>query len=164
MLHDNKVYYVLEDGIYEFNLNNEETNKIIEKAVDDQVKLISVNNNYIYTIINDEYIVYKIDSAEKINVSEYIEEPFTYVDTKDESFIFKDNEGIKTFSLITRRVSSKIYNTNGYEVEKSININDNYYYMNLVLGDNKKYVIIDLEEVKDVKEFNNKYLYIWKVK
>ena len=52
----------------------------------------------------------------------------------------------------------------GYEVEKSININDNYYYMNLVLGDNKKYVIIDLEEVKDVKEFNNKYLYIWKVK
>ena len=83
---------------------------------------------------------------------------------KDEALIFKDSEGIKTFSLLTRRVSSKIYNTNGYEVEKSININDNYYYMNLVLGDNKKYVIIDLEEVKDVKEFNNKYLYIWKVK
>jgi len=49
-------------------------------------------------------------------------------------------------------------------VNELININDNYYYMNLVLGDNKKYVIIDLEEVKDVKEFNNKYLYIWKVK
>lgn len=164
LLHDNKVYYVLEDGIYEFNLNNEETNKITDKTSEDQVKLISVNNKYVYTIINDEYIVYKIDSAEKINVSEYIKEPFTYVDEKDEALIFKDSEGIKTISLITRRVSSKIYNTNGYEVEKSININDNYYYMNLVLGDNKKYVIIDLEEVKDVKEFNNKYLYIWKVK
>ena len=164
MLHDNKVYYVLEDGIYEFNLNNEETNKIIEKAVDDQVKLISVNNNYIYTIINDEYIVYKIDTSEKINVSEYIEEPFTYVDTKDESFIFKDNEGIKTFSLLTRRASSKVYYIDGYDVEKSININDNYYYMNLILDDNEKYVIIDLEEGKEIKEFNNKYLYIWKVK
>ena len=164
LLHDNKVYYVLEDGIYEFNLNNEETNKIIEKAVDDQVKLISVNNNYIYTIINDEYIVYKIDTSEKINVSEYIKEPFTYVDTKDESFIFKDNEGIKTFSLLTRRASSKVYYIDGYDVEKSININDNYYYMNLILDDNEKYVIIDLEEGKEIKEFNNKYLYIWKVK
>ena len=164
LLYSNKVYYVSEDGIYEFNLNNEKTNKITDKTLEDQVKLISVNNKYVYTIINHEYIVYKIDSAEKINVSEYIKEPFTYVDEKDEALIFKDSEGIKTFSLITRRVSSKIYNTNGYEVEKSININDNYYYMNLVLGDNKKYVIIDLEEVKDVKEFNNKYLYIWKVK
>ena len=27
-----------------------------------------------------------------------------------------------------------------------------------------KMALIDLEEVKDVKEFNNKYLYIWKVK
>ena len=164
LLYSNKVYYVSEDGIYEFNLNNKKTNKITDKTSEDQVKLISVNNKYVYTIINNEYIVYKIDSAEKINVSEYIKEPFTYVDEKDEALIFKDSEGIKTFSLITRRVSSKIYNTNGYEVEKSININDNYYYMNLVLGDNKKYVIIDLEEVKDVKEFNNKYLYIWKVK
>ena len=161
LLYSNKVYYVSEDGIYEFNLNNEKTNKITDKTLEDQVKLTSVNNKYVYTIINGEYIVYKIDSAEKINVSEYIKEPFTYV---DEALIFKDSEGIKTFSLITRRVSSKIYNTNGYEVEKSININDNYYYMNLVLGDNKKYAIIDLEEVKDVKEFNNKYLYIWKVK
>lgn len=164
LLYNNKVYYVSEDGIYEFNLNNEKTKKITDKTPEDQVKLISVNNKYVYTIINDEYIVYKIDSAEKINVSEYIKEQFTYVDEKDEALIFKDSEGIKTFSLLTRRVSSKIYNTNGYEVEKSININDNYYYMNLVLGDNKKYVIIDLEEVKDVKEFNNKYLYIWKVK
>lgn len=164
LLHDNKVYYVLEDGIYEFNLNNEETNKIIEKAVDDQVKLISVNNNYIYTLINDEYIVYKIDSAEKINVSEYIKEPFMYVDEKDEALIFKDSEGIKTFSLLTRRASSKVYYIDGYDVEKSININDNYYYMNLILDDNEKYVIIDLEEGKEIKEFNNKYLYIWKVK
>lgn len=164
LLHDNKVYYVLEDGIYEFNLNNEETNKIIEKAVDDQVKLISVNNNYIYTIINDEYIVYKIDTSEKINVSEYIKEPFMYVDEKDEALIFKDSEGIKTFSLLTRRASSKVYYIDGYDVEKSININDNYYYMNLILDDNEKYVIIDLEEGKEIKEFNNKYLYIWKVK
>lgn len=164
LLHDNKVYYVLEDGIYEFNLNNEETNKIIDKTLEDQVKLISINNKYVYTIINDEYIVYKIDTSEKINVSEYIEEPFTYVDTKDESFIFKDNEGIKTFSLLTRRASSKVYYIDGYDVEKSININDNYYYMNLILDDNEKYVIIDLEEGKEIKEFNNKYLYIWKVK
>lgn len=164
LLHDNKVYYVLEDGIYEFNLNNEETNKITDKTLEDQVKLISINNKYVYTIINDEYIVYKIDTSEKINVSEYIEEPFTYVDTKDESFIFKDNEGIKTFSLLTRRASSKVYYIDGYDVEKSININDNYYYMNLILDDNEKYVIIDLEEGKEIKEFNNKYLYIWKVK
>lgn len=164
LLHDNKVYYVLEDGIYEFNLNNEETNKIIDKTLEDQVKLISINNKYVYTIINDEYIVYKIDTSEKINVSEYIEEPFTYVDTKDESFIFKNNEGIKTFSLLTRRASSKVYYIDGYDVEKSININDNYYYMNLILDDNEKYVIIDLEEGKEIKEFNNKYLYIWKVK
>ena len=164
LLHDNKVYYVLEDGIYEFNLNNEETNKIIEKAVDDHVKLISVNNNYIYTIINDEYIVYKIDTSEKINVSEYIKEPFMYIDEKDEALIFKDSEGIKTFSLLTRRASSKVYYIDGYDVEKSININDNYYYMNLILDDNEKYVIIDLEEGKEIKEFNNKYLYIWKVK
>ena len=164
LLHDNKVYYVLEDGIYEFNLNNEETNKIIDKTLEDQVKLISINNKYVYTIINDEHIVYKIDTSEKINVSEYIEEPFTYVDTKDESFIFKDNEGIKTFSLLTRRASSKVYYIDGYDVEKSININDNYYYMNLILDDNEKYVIIDLEEGKEIKEFNNKYLYIWKVK
>ncbi len=164
LLHDNKVYYVLEDGIYEFNLNNEETNKIIDKTLEDQVKLISINNKYVYTIINDEYIVYKIDTSEKINVSEYIEEPFTYVDTKDESFIFKDSEGIKTFSLLTRRASSKVYYIDGYDVEKSININDNYYYMNLILDDNEKYVIIDLEEGKEIKEFNNKYLYIWKVK
>lgn len=164
LLHDNKVYYVLEDGIYEFNLNNEKTNKITDKTLEDQVKLISINNKYVYTIINDEYIVYKIDTSEKINVSEYIEEPFTYVDTKDESFIFKDNEGIKTFSLLTRRASSKVYYIDGYDVEKSININDNYYYMNLILDDNEKYVIIDLEEGKKIKEFNNKYLYIWKVK
>ena len=80
LLYNNKVYYVSEDGIYEFNLNNEKTNKITDKTLEDQVKLISVNNKYVYTIINDEYIVYKIDSAEKINVSEYIKEPFTYVD------------------------------------------------------------------------------------
>ena len=36
--------------------------------------------------------------------------------------------------------------------------------MNLILDDNEKYVIIDLEEGKEIKEFNNKYLYIWKVK
>lgn len=164
LLHDNKVYYVLEDGIYEFNLNNEKTNKITDKTLEDQVKLISINNKYVYTIINDEYIVYKIDSAEKINVSEYIKEPFMYVDEKDEALIFKDSEGIKTFSLLTRRASSKVYYIDGYDVEKSININDNYYYMNLILDDNEKYVIIDLEEGKEIKEFNNKYLYIWKVK
>ena len=164
LLHDNKVYYVLEDGIYEFNLNNEKTNKITDKTLEDQVKLISINNKYVYTIINDEYIVYKIDSAEKINVSEYIKEPFMYVDEKDEALIFKDSEGIKTFSLLTRRASSKVYYIDGYDVEKSININDNYYYMNLILDDNEKYVIIDLEEGKEIKKFNNKYLYIWKVK
>ena len=77
LLYNNKVYYVSEDGIYEFNLNNEKTKKITDKTPEDQVKLISVNNKYVYTIINDEYIVYKIDSAEKINVSEYIKEQFT---------------------------------------------------------------------------------------
>lgn len=158
---NNKIYYLLTDGIHEYDLNTNTDKCII--YLNEEINLINITNNYLITNNNFEYIVYKIDGAVKINLKDYIDSEFEFIDITDNGILINQNNELKEFSFITNKILKDIYSLDGYNITSSTYLNNDIYYMILEKDNNKKYVIIDMNKLEIIKEFNNNYSYIWRL-
>lgn len=160
LVRDNKVYYLKSDGIYEYNLDTKENKCIINGEGD--ISIINVLGDYIYINKDGEELIYKISSALKIVLSDYIKEEYSIVNLTDAGLLIKQNGQLKIFSFITNKILNDTFDLEGYNNTYSLYLGNDLYYMNLELNNNKKYVIIDMSSKKIIKEFKENYLYIWR--
>lgn len=160
LVRDNKVYYLKNDGIYEYNLDTKENKCIINGEGD--ISIINALGDYIYISKDGEELIYKISSALKIVLRDYIKEEYSIVNLTDTGVVIKQDGELKIFSFITNRILNDTYNLEGYNNTYSLYLGNDLYYMNLELNNNKKYVIIDMSSKKIIKEFKENYLYIWR--
>lgn len=160
LVRDNKVYYLKKDGIYEYNLDTKENKCIINDEGD--ISIINVLGDYIYINKDGEELIYKISSALKIVLSDYIKEEYSIVNLTDAGVVIKQDGQLKIFSFITNKILNDTFDLEGYNNTYSLYLGNDLYYMNLELNNNKKYIIIDMSSKKIIKEFKENYLYIWR--
>lgn len=160
LVRDNKVYYLKKDGIYEYNLDTKENKCIINDEGD--ISIINVLGDYIYINKDGKELIYKISSALKIVLSNYIKEEYSIVNLTDAGIVIKQDGQLKIFSLITNKILNDTFDLEGYNNTYSLYLGNDLYYMNLELNNNKKYIIIDMSSKKIIKEFKENYLYIWR--
>lgn len=160
LVRDNKVYYLKKDGIYEYNLDTKENKCIINDEGD--ISIINVLGDYIYINKDGEELIYKISSALKILLSNYIKEEYSIVNLTDAGIVIKQDGQLKIFSFITNKILNDTFDLEGYNNTYSLYLGNDLYYMNLELNNNKKYIIIDMSSKKIIKEFKENYLYIWR--
>lgn len=160
LVRDNKVYYLKKDGIYEYNLDTKENKCIINDEGD--ISIINVLGDYIYINKDGEELIYKISSALKIVLSNYIKEEYSIVNLTDAGIVIKQDGQLKIFSFITNKILNDTFDLEGYNNTYSLYLGNDLYYMNLELNNNKKHIIIDMSSKKIIKEFKENYLYIWR--
>lgn len=160
LVRDNKVYYLKKDGIYEYNLDTKENKCIINDEGD--ISIINVLGDYIYINKDGEELIYKISSALKIVLSNYIKEEYSIVNLTDAGVVIKQDGQLKIFSFITNKILNDTFDLEGYNNTYSLYLGNDLYYMNLELNNNKKHIIIDMSSKKIIKEFKENYLYIWR--
>lgn len=160
LVRDNKVYYLKKDGIYEYNLDTKENKCIINDEGD--ISIINVLGDYIYINKDGEELIYKISSALKIVLSNYIKEEYSIVNLTDAGIAIKQDGQLKIFSFITNKILNDTFDLEGYNNTYSLYLGNDLYYMNLELNNNKKHIIIDMSSKKIIKEFKENYLYIWR--
>lgn len=160
LVRDNKVYYLKKDGIYEYNLDTKENKCIINDEGD--ISIINVLGDYIYINKDGEELIYKISSALKIVLSDYIKEEYSIVNLTDAGVVIKQDGQLKIFSFITNKILNDTFDLEGYNNTYSLYLGNDLYYMNLELNNNKKHIIIDMSSKKIIKEFKENYLYIWR--
>ena len=160
LVRDNKVYYLKKDGIYEYNLDTKENKCIINDEGD--ISIINVLGDYIYINKDGEELIYKISSALKIVLSNYIKEEYSIVNLTDAGIVIKQDGQLKIFSFITNKILNDTFDLEGYNNTYSLYLGNDLYYMNLELNNNKKHIIIDMSTKKIIKEFKENYLYIWR--
>lgn len=160
LVRDNKVYYLKKDGIYEYNLDTKENKCIINDEGD--ISIINVLGDYIYINKDGEELIYKISSALKIVLSDYIKEEYSIVNLTDAGIVIKQDGQLKIFSFITNKILNDTFDLEGYNNTYSLYLGNDLYYMNLELNNNKKHIIIDMSSKKIIKEFKENYLYIWR--
>lgn len=160
LVRDNKVYYLKKDGIYEYNLDTKENKCIINDEGD--ISIINVLGDYIYINKDGKELIYKISSALKIVLSNYIKEEYSIVNLTDAGIVIKQDGQLKIFSFITNKILNDTFDLEGYNNTYSLYLGNDLYYMNLELNNNKKHIIIDMSSKKIIKEFKENYLYIWR--
>lgn len=160
LVRDNKVYYLKKDGIYEYNLDTKENKCIINDEGD--ISIINVLGDYIYINKDGKELIYKISSALKILLSNYIKEEYSIVNLTDAGIVIKQDGQLKIFSFITNKILNDTFDLEGYNNTYSLYLGNDLYYMNLELNNNKKHIIIDMSSKKIIKEFKENYLYIWR--
>ena len=159
-----KIYYVLSDGIYEYDTTKNEENKIVLKSSYDDVKLLNVNEEFMFVDYNNNFWAYKIDNSVRVKIEDYIEQDYEFIGYTNSGFMLRIDNDIMEFSLVNNKLSSKTFNVLGYDVSGLIDLKDNIYYM-ILSNDNEeeKSVLVDMKREKVIREFENKYLYLVKV-
>lgn len=159
-----KIYYVLNDGIYEYDTTKNEENKVVLKNSYDNVELLNANEEFIFVNYNNNFWAYRIKNSVRVKIEDYIKEEYDFVGYTNSGFMLKMYNDIMEFSLVNNKLSGKTFNVSGYEVTGLIDLGDSNYYMNLT-NDNEeeeKSVLVDMKREKIIREFENEYLYLIK--
>jgi len=156
----NKVYYVLDDGIHEYDITTKEERLFLNIGTDENVTFLDKCEDILYFKSNGELFLYNDHFKDTLKLSDYINEGFTFMNGTKNGFLYitEDNK-IKEFDAIKKAANDYIYDF-GSKIVYSKNIKDNIYFMKD--EDNKNY-IIDVENKNIIKTLNNDYLYIVKV-
>lgn len=155
----NKVYYVLDDGIHEYDITTKEERLFLNIGTDENVTFLDKCEDILYFKSNGELFLYNDHFKDTLKLSDYINEGFTFMNGTKNGFLYitEDNK-IKEFDAIKKAANDYIYDF-GSKIVYSKNIKDNIYFMKD--EDNKNY-IVDVENKNIIKTLNNDYLYIVK--
>ena len=159
---DNKVFYQLQDGVYEFDLETLESRRIVLNETH-EITLLTVSGKYLVFIVDDIYWIYNSSSKVATSLEDRIpEEDYTFISLQNDYFIYQiigenGNYNLKKYSLRINSPLKTNYDIGKEEITNSIVINDNLLYAELVGDDTLRYVIIDIDEQKVVKELENSY-------
>lgn len=156
---DNIIYYMFEGNLYSYDIKTLKEERVLRLTLDSII--LGINKTYAYVKTNEELVVYKIEGAIKYNIKDYIED-YDFITISPNGFILKQDNTLKEFSILTASTKD-IINDFNYEVLKSIYLDNFECFMKLNDETEEKYVIIDMDEGKIIKELDNDYLYMVKL-
>lgn len=161
-VNNNKVYYVLSDGVHQFDLESLNDRVVVYKDKKENIILIGVTTDYIFISKDDKLIAYKFQANKNMNIENYLEGEYSFIDVADNGFLIKQDDEIKEYTFVMNKVLEKTIPLDGYEIKSSKYLQDSLYYMTLAKDDEVKSVIINKDKKEIVKEFENNYLYLWR--
>ena len=158
------LFYLLNDGVYEYNLEDKESTHIVLNEMR-TFKLLATNEDYLLFKVDENYWVYQLDRKDTENISSNIDEenPYEFVSLQSNAMYYQttDAEGnniLKRYSFLTDAVSNYTYNISKEEVTSSYTLGNYLLYAELSSDDTTRYVIIDLESEEVIKELENSYV------
>lgn len=163
---NNLIYYVHSDAIYEYDLATATSKAVMYPDANNEMQLLAANEEYLVLLNGFSIYAYEIDTATTTNISDIIiseDLEFSFLTIQGSNLLYqvKDTSGnniIKSYSLLIKDILNSTYNIANEEITNCFIINDTLMYAELVNGDNVRYVIMDMEEKKVVKEFDKPYI------
>lgn len=158
------LFYLLNDGVYEYNLEDKESTHIVLNEMR-TFELLATDEDYLLFKVDENYWVYQLDRKDTENISFNIaeENPYEFVSLQSNAMYYQttDAEGnniLKRYSFLTDAVSNYTYNIGKEEVTSSYTLGNYLLYAELSSDDTTRYVIIDLENEEVIKELENSYV------
>ncbi len=165
LLQDNNVYYLQNDGINVYNLVDK-TNKLIVANIA-EVKLITVFENYVLYLMDNQLWVYNMKGQNTINVGQQIIDEegkaFTFVALVPGLLLYEvtdenNNNVLKQYSFSIQEVLKSTMDLQNETILNAFYIEDNKIYVDLSKDDIIRYLIVDYNENTIIKELKNQYV------
>lgn len=153
LVYENKVYYITNNIVMEYNLDTGKTTELVEDSLYD-VRLLGVNEDYLFYEVGSVIYIYKLKNKYDYNLSELVKG--SYVELTSNSIILNDNNRVISYNIDKNSVEYS-YEVEG--LEKVINLENSIFYFQF----SDKYVIIDMDKGNILSELENSYLYLVKV-
>lgn len=153
LVQNNKLYYAIDESIYEYDMTSKKKKMIAMYEKNDNVELVDVSDKFLFYLKNDELNACSLEKFANYDLSQ-----MSFYSISNDGFITLENNTLKNYS-ISKDTYTFEYNLNG-EINSLIYLNNNTFYLSF--DDN--YVIIDMSSSKVWKNLNNDYIYLMKVK
>lgn len=172
LVQDNYVYYVLDGGIYRYDLDKEEKILVVYPGlITGNLDILNLYDNYLIYSVNNDLRIYDIEKNTSINLSSKLHEinvdDFKFIDINNAYVIYMINDDeeyhLKEYSISQDKFLDYDYNLGNEYVLDSSMLDNNLFYMRLTDGDNIRFVLVDLASKKVISELENEYLYLIKV-
>ena len=166
LINGNVIYYVVNDGVYAYNVESHEKKLVVPIGIDSTVKLLNNAGDYMYFESGEYLYSYNMKTGIMTDVLKNIidYDEVTFVDTTISGFLFltkdkNDDYVLKEYNSVGNKVIDTFeYKLNDEVITYSKKMDKNLYYMKLKNSENiEKYVIIDVLKKEVVKEFSNNY-------
>ncbi len=166
LLSNNLIFYELNNGIYMYDLDEGVESLVMIPDQSNNMQLLVANQDYLVFVNGLSIYAYEIDKGLNTNVSEAIlvtDPEFSFVTLQDSYIIYQvtdanGDNALKKYSLNIMSNLNTVYNIGKEEVSATMVINDTILYAELADGDNMRYVIMDMEEQKVLKDLDNYYV------
>lgn len=154
IVYENMLYYITNGRVMQYNLDKSETMEIVEDNLSN-IKLLGVNENYLFYEIDSVIYVYKLKNKYGYNLSEMVNG--SYMGLTKTDILLNDNNRIINYEMEKNKVLYS-YDVSS-EVERVINLENSIFYFQF----RDKCVIIDMDKGNILYELENSYLYLVKV-
>ena len=162
---DNIIYYVDQEGLVAYDLDQEKRNVVQYSIKDDLLDIVKAYGNYIYLESNSEKLIYNITTDKLIDIKNIIPDK-VFLTFYPYGFLYLDEElnQIKTYSLVKNSLEPGFYPLQEKSIKNIYFIKERYCYLELEDEDSVKYYIYDLNEGEIYQELEESFLNIIEVK
>ena len=164
-LANNKLYYSLQNGIYEYDLNTKESKRLIYNTEEVPLVIVKINEKYIYYYnLGNVPMLYRIDNQRIIDLSTNLDlEETSFIDFYPDGLLLviqRDNGNfLKKYSLKNNKFEDYELELQDNLITKSIKIKDNLYYMEFKDKESITSNLLNLENNNIIK-LNHNYDYL----
>lgn len=157
----NSVYYMLEDGIYKYNMLNSENTNLFPDI--NEYTLIAVDKTHFYFTKDNITYTYNVTTDTLRDIT-YLVKNSILVTTLENGFIYiKDDNGIKTINDYSWDDDKTFSYPIDYNIIASKKLSTEELYIKKSGGDTTQDIIVNVESDEVIKELEHNYLYIMKV-
>lgn len=167
LITEDKVFYVLEDGVYEFDLYTLTSNHVMIPDYLNNIELLAANNERLVFLNGEDYYAYRFKYDTVMNISEEIrkvDSEFSFVEMQDSQFIYmtKDSETnkniVKSYLFGINEISVYTFNLEDELLTDSFVVNDHLLYGELSTEESIRYVLIDTDNWTVLSELENPFV------
>lgn len=172
LLNENAVFYQRLDGVYMYDFNTQKSKIVMLPSPNGGLQLLATDGEYVILLNGGEVYSYQISNDSVTNISSVIfddAEEFSVVNVQNGYLIYQviDEDGhynLKKYSLKINNILNNTFDIGNESLTSSMVIDDRYLYAELVDDTELRYVIIDMENDKVVKDLENSYVVLIGVK
>lgn len=165
LINENYIYYVVSAGVYEYDLETGSSKLIMIKGSNAEQRLIAISNKFLIVQSVETLYSYEFKNGDLVTINDRLEEEegtsIKFVGLIDTTLVYQiEKEGeyiLRTYSLAIDSNTYQDFNLGYEQIKYSYGINDKYIYAELKISDKERYVIIDMNEKKVLKELENRY-------
>ncbi len=156
------IYYILEDGIYKYDLKKSQEELVISKEIEQVYEILAISEKFIYIKINDKINWINLENEL------LIESPYEgeYINIDQNGFYYFDNEEkeVKLYSNVYNKLFNYHFSSEGKDLVSNEIINSDINYFKFQDEEIKRNVLVNTTSGEIIKELEQDYLYIVKVK